>query len=1092
MLNIKKVIFFLVVGVFLVGLTNVVFANADLDGFHANITGISKASKTITTSLSDFYKLNLTTKDNSTETNTNTFGSPSVAYLRNTSTGGINGWIINITIFQFNLSESVNNITRVNISLPAGLNAIYNATGVSSINYCTGNKSDVAGLNCTVYGSGRDIVWIFDSATAGAIITNGTLGQNNSRMSSGVGNATFTINVTSLPSSDGLVDIKIHLSNDSAGTYASVGGSSIEREVNITGKLYLDRTAPTFNSAKTNDTTHLNLTFSENINASTIKIQSLNVTYQNRTGSIAIGVAVSAVETVNSNAGTANDTQFTLTINRIEANETPTVILNMSSVTAITDLAGYAIAANTSVTASDGTPPTFKSGAIDLSVSGTFNVNLTLDWDEPMANITDKIITVNQLLLQANNTQSNVSVQNPLVTAIGGNGTMMYITLNFTDQSNVTRWRTGINLTVNPNYFNDTSGNYMTSRIDRMLLTFTNDTRRPSIINYSYTHMADGNSVLLLGFNESIDIPSVTQAQIRLCYNSDCSGANLLAAANLSDASFNKGHVVANSVANVQTGNKFYNTLNLTLTSNYTNLIAAWDRKGLSTLYLTFENTSMYDLAGNIVNEILNLSGQSITWNQDSTVPTVLSASISDVNVTGPGVHRITVQFSENMTNSTFTITTLPNLIEEDSTAIHTSSAKVFNVTLLEGTPIWEGYYNFTSASTNGEWNITVSTSSTDLSGNAVTNESTNLRFSYDSEPPYIIYAYYINNGTGDAQNAYNGTLTSGSAGKPAYNGDTLVLVFNEPLQPIASANISVGNLTFRDGSFGGGNYSIIVEDNKVRIMTNQTPTLSLRGEWVDIVNATAIQNITNRNLNANSSSWFIRDKADNFATNKSAKSTTVTAQTGPKTVIADYAVEVEPNQPITISFPTCVNTGNLSNYLPSSTSARTFAKYYNTATWGEHAVTALVPLVGYRFTFNNASVSKLFTYSHSQWGSLSDNMLRIYLANQSDCSLESNEITVDDGWNFLALNGNYYSSTKNTGGRLSDTPDNWLASLSSDGTTGNIQVGSIVPGFGNTTSYSNAGRLSDKNWDSLIVKPYEGLWVQSTAANTFTGTARW
>src|SRR3989344_5463683 len=120
-------------------------------------------------------------------------------------------------------------------------------------------------------------------------------------------------------------------------------------------------------------------------------------------------------------------------------------------------------------------------------------------------------------------------------------------------------------------------------------------------------------------------------------------------------------------------------------------------------------------------------SSPSTTWTQDTTVPTVLSATISDINVTGPGQHRITIQFSENMTNAT----TL-QLIRKGTTAktFYNPPFPPASVgAASSGNSIWTGYYNFTSADRpDGDWNIPIVKSASviaDLSGNALTNEST-------------------------------------------------------------------------------------------------------------------------------------------------------------------------------------------------------------------------------------------------------------------------------------------------------------------------------------------------------------------------------
>jgi len=1033
MLSLKKVILFLIVGVFLFGLSNVVFA---VD-WTANLTNIYRTGTQF--SGDNFFAVSFTTTLSSL-TSANQFDG--VSYLRNASSGNTyNGYVINITIINYNRSGDVNSfgIDKLNITLPAGMGLIANSN-VSSV--VAANFTNISG---TVQGRTATILQWYGTNLVNNVTTN----------------SSFSFNVTSLPSVDGLVNFVVSEDNTSS-------------SFNISGKVYLDGTIPTFNSAKTNDTTHLNLTFSENMNASSVKKQSMFVQYTNRSG-VNASVAVTLAATSGADNIAQNDTQFTLTISAIESNETPYITLNMSNWTAIMDLAGYEIASNTSLEASDGAPPTLKRGTLDLSVIGTYTVNLTLEFDEKMASIgSAAVIPYRTVAIAPNNSaKTNVSVKTPISTAVGGiNETTYYLTLNFTDQGNITRFRSGVYAIVQPFFFNDSAGNLMSSVLN-ITLIFTNDSKVPTLVNYTYFHETNGSSILQLGFNEAVDIPTITTTQVRLAYNQNHNLSKVANRANLSDSSFTNAYVKLVSVTS-RINNQFYKTINLTLNSTYTNLIAAWDRKELSSLYLSLANISFYDLSGNALTGISNTTGVAVTWNKDETVPTVLTASISDVNVTGPGVHRITIQFSENMTNST-------QIEISNGASALTEVTNKTKYTILEGTTIANLYYNFTDADTNGVWTINVTTAK-DLSGNSISTTHTGLNFTYDSDAPYILYAYYLNNGTSTGiDNKYNGTLSP---------GDQLVLVFSEPLQPVATVNLTSGNVTFKGGGAVhsvGNNFTAYIVDNKVIInITSTDSTIYLRGEeWVDVVNASALQGRNNRDVSTNTSSWYIRDKADNFATNLSVRN---------KRFIADYAVEIVPNQAMTISFPTCVNAGNMSSYLPSA-SYITFAKFYNTSTWGEHTVSQLSTLAGYRFTFNNASVSKLYTYSHSVWGDLGDNVLRIYLANQSDCSLESNEITIDAGWNFLALNGNYYSSSKGKEGKMSDIPDNWLASLSSDGTTGNIQVGSITPGFGNTSTYSNANRLSNNNWDVLIVKPYEGWWVQSTITSStkpLTGVARY
>jgi len=1057
----RKVSIVLISLAFMVMAAQMVVAGfSPLVGFHANITGISNGiGENIAAGGNSFYSATFTVLNASTEKNTNTFGVPSIAYLRNSSTGGINGWVLNITIFYFN--DTTTNVTIVNISLPAGLRSI------STSGSCVGNASNVAGLNCTVYGSGRDVVWHFDNDDLNAIINYNTSGGPFSS------NATFAINVTSLPSVDGKVDIRVRVANQSSGSFSSVGGSAFETEFNISDKIYLDGTIPTLSSAKTNSTTTLNITFSENMNGSTVKTNSFNVTFANRSDlTQLLPIAVTGVD----NLKGSNDTQLTVTIASIAANETPKIHYNGSSTgengSAITDLAGNEMDANmtatNTVTASDGAPPTFKSGTLNLNVTG-FNVNLTLDFDEPMAAIPGPVFADNILMLMANGTpSSNVTVRNPLtVTTVGSNGTTLYITLNSSDAANLSRFRTSINITIQPFFFNDTAGNLQSALVSYNSLTFTNDTVAPTLVNYTYFHNNNGSSILQLGFNEPVDLPAIVPTEIKLAYNQNHRNAKLLAATNLSDASFEQSYVETLALKNDQSGNLFYKTINLTLNSNYTDLIAAWDRKGLSSLYISLSNSTVYDLSANIFGGVLNSSGQAVTWTQDTNVPTILSASISDVNVTGPGKHSITIRFSENMTNSTSTI----QYVSKGS-----SSKTLFNITLLEGTAIWTGYFNFTTdLGEDGEWNISVS-GPKDLSGNLLTNGSTDLKFTLDTTPPFIVYAYYLENGIGGGSDTpYNGTFAS---------NDTIVLVFNEPLQTQSGnlSNLSVGNFTFRDASSSFGSSAVFASidgKNVNLIAAGGTPALSLRGEWIDIINASALQTF---NVRANGSTWFIRDKADNFAVNKSATTRTTTAAAGPKIVIADYAFTATNNTAVTVSFPTCVNTGNMSAFLPSSTSAYSFVSYYNTNSWTDTAVGSLRNLVGYRFTWSDTGRNP------SQDGS--DDVFRVYLKNSSDCSVESTTITIGNGWNYLALDGNYYSGTKNTQGRLQEIPDTWLNSLSAAGT---IEVSKIQYGFSNTTAYTNGASGGFVNWDTLSVGPFTALWVDSSnpADRSFTGAGR-
>ncbi|MBI4149021.1 hypothetical protein HY491_01105, partial [Candidatus Woesearchaeota archaeon] len=957
------------------------------------------------------------------------------------------------------VNASMQNIGFVNITLPTGM-----TYGTDS------NKTFIPEI-----GSALTTPIILDSAIGVQFKTSGqTLEWNVTALSFtniSVTNVTFSFNVTVLPS----------FSTGCSGqcfVNFTVGANNSDGKVHeyvIYEKVFIDGKLPTLSSAKTNSTVGLNVTFSEKVNGSTVKTNSFNITFANRSDlTQLLPIAVSGAD----NLKGGNDTQLTVTIASIAANETPKVHYNGSTTgenaSAITDLAGNAMDANmtatNTVTSTDGAPPTFKSGTLNLNVTGSFNVNLTLDFDEPMAAIPGPVIADEILILISNRSASNVTVRNPLViTTVGSNGTTLYITLNSTDAANLSRFRTSVNVTIHPRFFNDSAGNVQTARVDALPLTFTNDTVAPTLVNYTYfttsqlaNDTTNGTSILQLGFNEPVDLPSIVPAEIKIAYNQNHRDSKLLAGTNLSDASFENSYVQTIALKNDFGG--FHKTLNLTLDGNYTNLIAAWDRKGLATLYISISNSTIYDLSANVFTGVLNSSGQAISWTQDTTVPRILTASISDVNVTGPGSHRITIQFSENMTNSTSTV----QYVSKGS-----SSKTLFNITLVEGTAIWTGYYNFTTdLGEDGEWNISVS-GPKDLSGNLLTNGSTDLKFTLDTTPPFIVYAYYLENGTNGTGDTtpYNGTLN---------DGDTLVLVFNEPLQSVETANISTTfNLTFRDGVLGHPTTvnNTRIEGKKV-VITAGAATLSLRGEWVDVVNASALQAFNTR-VSTNGSAWLIRDKADNFATNKSATTRTTTSVTGPKTVIADYAFTAPNNTAVTVSFPTCVNTGNMSAFLPSSTSAYSFVSYYNTNSWTDTAIASLRQLVGYRFTWSDTGRNP------SQDGS--DDVFRVYLKNQSDCSVESTSITIGNGWNYLATDGNYYSSSKNTQGRLQEIPRTWLNSLSAAGT---VEVSKIQYGFGNTTTYASGGFV---NWDTLSVGPFTALWVDSSnpVDRSFTGAGR-
>src|SRR3989344_6471095 len=121
MLSLKKVILFLIVGVFLFGLSNVVFA---VD-WTANLTNIYRTGTQF--SGDNFFAVSFTTTLSSL-TSANQFDG--VSYLRNASSGNTyNGYVINITIINYNRSGDVNSfgIDKLNITLPAGMGLIANS-----------------------------------------------------------------------------------------------------------------------------------------------------------------------------------------------------------------------------------------------------------------------------------------------------------------------------------------------------------------------------------------------------------------------------------------------------------------------------------------------------------------------------------------------------------------------------------------------------------------------------------------------------------------------------------------------------------------------------------------------------------------------------------------------------------------------------------------------------------------------------------------------------------------------------------------------------------------------------------------------------
>src|SRR3989344_7711853 len=139
MLNIKKIIFFLVVGVFLIGLTNVVFA---VD-WTANLTNIHRMGSKL--SGDKFFAVDFTgtsTYITTTPSSTNQFSG--ISYLRNASSGNTyNGYVINITIINNNFSGNVYSfgIKKLNITLPLGLELVADSQNSSVASVLFSNVS---------------------------------------------------------------------------------------------------------------------------------------------------------------------------------------------------------------------------------------------------------------------------------------------------------------------------------------------------------------------------------------------------------------------------------------------------------------------------------------------------------------------------------------------------------------------------------------------------------------------------------------------------------------------------------------------------------------------------------------------------------------------------------------------------------------------------------------------------------------------------------------------------------------------------------------------------------------------------------------
>lgn len=1108
--NFKKMFLFLLVCVLVLSMASAVSAfpagGAHADKYYANITAIC-----LDVSGTNCLYETVQALDVFEESEKNAFGE--VFYLKN-RTGDTESYFFNITLFAKNLTAGFNNMSRLNISLPVGMNY----TGLSS-----SNASMLNDTNFTAYlvdGRFRDLVWMRHAGLLGnGTVHDSDFGDNLSFMGgpNSYGNITVNFNCSVALANENLVNLIITLSNNTQGAYGAAGGGSGEISFNISGAIFLDGIAPNLTSAITNDTTSLNLSFSEAINFSSINVSYFNITIVNRTGHTEEVTSTP----LDQSSTAANDGNGTILVMRlathIEGNETPIVAVNISDLNTtygMTDLAGNFFATNTTVTSTDGTGAFLKTSAINFTDSGMAVV--TLFWSEPVV-APSTALDHGTFFICANQSSDLLGKGNCLnVTSVlvssrdssqgydGNNITEFQLTA--ANSANVSHWKTlGWNATLNISAYVDDSSNRM-SRPETAITNdggnqvefdhFGNDSVSPHLVSWLYNHET---KQIIFTFSEymdptQIDVTGVTALNLTninlssaagqwysewgdhdaIVNRTPLGGATILLNGT-QDSTLVGGVEVALAGSN-QT--HFANTIAINLSVNAVDKLAVFDgTNGSTTLYIAGPETANITFKDAMGNMVLGL-GHNISqkyhyttdWTQDTTLPEITNIIITDANVTGPGIHTVVVTFSENLSNSSTLALT------REGTAIH----PFVNNSLLYGTGSWEMSYNFTTDDVNGVWKVNLTNASgiTDLSGNALSGTNyTGLNFTYDSVAPYIVYAYYIENGTGD-DSRYNGTQSV---------GDTFVLVFNEYLQAW-SGNLSTGNFSFRDqGAMGNVEHQVNIYDNQIVISNSgeRGSNLSLRGEWIKVLNATALQGtgsaLNNRDLNVNNThSWFVRDKADNFAIQA--------ASDGEATVMADYAISVTNATPMTISVPTCLNTGNMSEYLHHKGSLyHSLISWYNTDTWTNlNNLSLAVPLAGYRFTWTQTDTNSLSSDAN-------DSMLRIYLNNESDCDLRDLELSVDDGWNFLAINGNYYhnDTKQNSAGRMSDFPDNWLGSLSGDGTTNGIQVHSIIKDYGNATAYSNGAAFGGIDWDNLVVKPYEAWWVQSTAANTFTGVAR-
>ena len=196
--------------------------------------------------------------------------------------------------------------------------------------------------------------------------------------------------------------------------------------------------------------------------------------------------------------------------------------------------------------------------------------------------------------------------------------------------------------------------------------------------------------------------------------------------------------------------------------------------------------------------------------------------------------------------------------------------------------------------------------------------------------------------------------------------------------------------------------------------------------------------------------------------------------------MIADYATEVINNTAMTISFPTCINSTAMSNYLPVSTKY-SFVSYYNAATWTSTAVTSLVPLAAYRFTWSDTDRYPAADQGYNVSGR---EILRIYLKNQSSCGPPGPTATVGVGYNFLASDGVMTSNNQDAA-----AIDSWLTTLDVLGdSTKDADAVSYIYNYSDAgdAGYSDSGGVGN-DWDSdLWIYPYTGYWVYISGA---TGT---